>query len=42
MIAKPEYLIESIFSKLKNLKEKKIHLEKDELREFVKYLIKSI
>ena len=36
-----EYLIESIFKKLKNVSSRKINLEKKEFAEFINYLINN-
>ncbi len=41
MSTKSEYLIEKIFEKLKNIKSKKINLEKDEFKKFIFFLIKN-
>jgi len=41
MSTKSEYLIEKIFLKLKNIKTKKINLEKSELKKFILFLIKN-
>ena len=41
MSTKSEYLIEKIFLKLKNIKTKKINLEKSEFKNFILFLIKN-
>ena len=41
MIPKSEYLIDSIFKKLKNHKAKKIYLEKQDLQKFIFSLFKE-
>ena len=40
MSPKSEYLIDSIFKKLKNYKAKKIFLEKEDLKKFIYSLLK--
>ena len=42
MNPKSEYLVDSIFKKLKNYKSKKIYLEKENLKEFIFSLFKEI
>ena len=41
MTKKPQYLVDSIFNKLKNYKVKKIELEKENLKEFIFLLFKE-
>ena len=41
MTAKTDYLVDLIFKKLKNHKEKKIFLEKENLKQFITYLFKE-
>jgi len=41
MNPKSEYLIDSIFKKLKNLKGKKINLEKEDFKKFISLLFES-
>ena len=41
MSTKSEYLIDKIFKKLKKNKKRKINLEKDELEDFLLFLIKN-
>jgi len=42
MKTKPEYLVDSIFKKLKGYKSKKIYLEKENLKEYILSLFKEI
>ncbi len=41
MTSKPEYLVDIIFNKLSNYKNKKIFLEKESLKKFVFSLFKE-
>tara|TARA_Y100000766_G_C18889189_1_gene597581 strand:- start:920 stop:1048 length:129 start_codon:yes stop_codon:yes gene_type:complete len=41
MSTKSEYLIDKIFEKLKKNKKRKINLEKDELEDFILFLINN-
>jgi len=41
MTTKSEYLLDSIFKKLKNYQAKEIFLEKEKLKEFISSLIKE-
>ena len=41
MTKKSEYLVDSIFKKLKNFKSREIFLEKENLRKFIFSLIKE-
>ena len=41
MNTKSEYLLDKIYEKLKNIKEKNINLEKNEFKRFIHHLMKS-
>ena len=41
MNSKSEYLIDSIFKKLKNYKAKEINLEKEKFKQFISSLLKE-
>ena len=41
MSFKPDYLVDSIFKKLKNYKNKKMFLEKESLNKFILSLLKE-
>ena len=41
MTSKLEYLVDLVFTKLKNYKSKKIVLEKEELKKFILFLFKE-
>ncbi len=42
MIPKSEFLVDLIFNKLKNYKNKEIYLEKEDLNKFIFSLLKEI